>query len=70
MKSLEKWTDRITLALMLAVAAIDFVRADYGSMLGFICAALWVCVAAIRRTERDLWRKSYERTNGTYEEDN
>lgn len=68
MKEIERWTDRIALASMLAVAAIDFVRADYCAMFGFICAALWVCVAAIRRRERDVWRKAFNRATGDEED--
>lgn len=70
MKAVEKWLDRIAFASVLAVAAIDAIRADYCAMFGFLCAAMWVSVAAMRRRERDMWRKACKRAIGAEVEGN
>ena len=71
MLNVEKWTDWVVFLLALAEVVRQAICANYMAMVGWLCAALWVTVAMIRRNERDSWRRMHndivKRWSASYE---
>ena len=50
----EEWTDWTAFVLMLSASVRHAYCANFAAMAGWMCAALWVVVAMVRRRARDL----------------
>lgn len=58
----EEWTDVATLVVFIADTVTCAITGTISEMPAWACAAMWVCIAAMRRNVRDrlyrLWLKA------------
>ena len=53
-EKVEKWTDVATLVVFIVQSVTCAFVGRCSEMLAWACAAMWVCIAAMRRSTRDM----------------